>query len=1007
MEAALEQLSSLDVENGHTLWSIEMRLALLQYHDGIAAQKAYASEIFDSATGLVAVLSHYTSQRNEDQMSLLRFEKKLDLLLALQSRTSGLQTYLRYRLLHKVEVEADHFRTILNVESQSAILDYYETFVALTQRAALEPCPEDFKDLLVGVLQQVASALPDPRLRRTLFLLGAGDQWLVGAWEHAPRSQITGIENDYFDDVEAWRLASEELAFEDISVAPTWKSNEVVSQTIAALQSLADFPDISDEVAITQRLAVNLRGLQLGRAIQSALDEQYASTTGQLQRCRAAAAMHARHLWPTHLIGCRTTAQLDSLVGICRQSQRSPQFVHAALRELGVACPEDFDKSLDLLQTEVAKVIEGVYDVPEATLSPEPPIGTERARSRVALRLTCTVHLDRGEVDDVVRLLARHAAVRRNIGILPIAEAVSQIDRPTVRRLADDLALPIVLDLYVRYISSDLEEDRAYACEDVLAARGVGTPFELGTRIGVEDEALLRYYLRFLAVPDIMESFTVFESTRDLEDERTRVLSLLIGLDPARAAAYEAEAKDITRNQAIQRGVRQVEQSKIYVDLLRLRKVLEAELQDDFVRYMSLPHLPLNESRDNLVEALRIALDRPSSNVLPEIPKDESSVLLVQMVDTAFRELTSNKEHGLDCYLSMRIRHGALSGQLRTPMERQRLITQVSADGVTYESNTIWLDRLSAGDHIDNASRLNDRMNQLSADYDQLVDMLARELVQIRSDEKPLGLFHVTVRQLHVLDLMASVTRDTTFDEFLDALVGLFFVELNGQLARVRTEIEQAVKPAFLEIINSFEMDAFSIADAAIQPSLSGALATARVEVQQALDVVKDWFQLPQIERLHTFSMDELVLIGLQCVKALHVDYHPDLTTAIGEITPILDPLVIFTDIFVILFDNARVHSGSGAPDLHVSITQADKTITIRVENTVSGPIHEDRVNKIEQIRERIESGSYVDSVAKEGGSGLIKLQRIVRSVDETATIQFGFEDNKFWTTVPIRVLLV
>jgi hypothetical protein len=1002
-QGALEWLESLDRCCGHSLWSIEVRLALLQHHEGLHAQKAYANEIIESANPVVAVVTHYTSQRNEEQMPLFRFEAMLN--RALAARKDDGETYLRYKLLHEVSVGSMSYSTILNAESQVSILDYYEAFVALAQRAALQPCPFELREAIAQCLESVDRFLEDPRLRRSLFVLGAGAEWLEGAWEE---SQDTGrpSASGHLDDIEAWRLVSEDLALGELASSTTSSLGAFATQAIAALKSLADFPDLSDEVAGSQRLAANLRGLQLGRALKYALDEQYASTTSQLRECRAGAAMHSRRVWPTHLLGCGSLDQLDALIGALRTSHQ-PGLVRAALLELGVPHSEQASDGLDNLRAELADILTGASEAQPVELFAEPPTGVERARSRVALRFWCTALLERGEADELVRLLAHHAVIRRNVGILPIVETVALIDRPTTRRLAGDLALPIVFDLYFKYCSQDLEEDRTFASEDALAARGVATPHELANEVSSDDKDLLTYYLRYLAVPEVMESFTVFESTQDLEEERVRVLSILISIDSANADAYEAEAKDITRAQAIRRGMRQVEQSKIYVDVVRIRKILERELRDDFVRYMSLPHMPINESRDNLIEALRSLRSGPASSALPEIPKDESSALLVQMMATAFGELTSNKEHGLDCYLSMRIRHGALSGQLRTPMERQRLITQVSADGVTYEPNSTWLDSLSSSgsstSSAEGRDRLRLRMNELSAAYDQVVDRVAKDYVQVRTGEKPGGWFDIAVRQIHVIELLASIGSDTSFEDFVELLISQFFTELKARLSHVRSEIERSVKPALLEPISAFELDLAGLADVSIQPALRGALATARVDVQQALDVVKDWFQLPQIEEYHTFEMEELIHIGLQCVKVLHVDYHPVLSTEIGEVTPILDPLVVFTDIFVILFENARVHSGSKSPEIQVTINQVEDTYILRVENSVIGDVDEGRMRKIRDIRNRIESGSYVESVAKEGGSGLIKLQRIASSLDESSRIQFGLEADRFWTTVPIR----
>jgi len=44
-------------------------------------------------------------------------------------------------------------------------------------------------------------------------------------------------------------------------------------------------------------------------------------------------------------------------------------------------------------------------------------------------------------------------------------------------------------------------------------------------------------------------------------------------------------------------------------------------------------------------------------------------------------EFALHPEHGLDAYLSLRIRHGTLSGHLRGPVEREHLVIRRDAAG--------------------------------------------------------------------------------------------------------------------------------------------------------------------------------------------------------------------------------------------------------------------------------------------------------------------------------------
>jgi hypothetical protein len=117
-----------------------------------------------------------------------------------------------------------------------------------------------------------------------------------------------------------------------------------------------------------------------------------------------------------------------------------------------------------------------------------------------------------------------------------------------------------------------------------------------------------------------------------------------------------------------------------------------------------------------------------------KLPKNEASDLLILMFSKLFLECLTNPEHGLDCYLSIRIRHGALSGQLRGPLEEEKIITQRAGATQLYKRNDYWLDKFN---YLDGGSveQLNALLATFSHDYDEVIDTFVSERVQVQSDQ--------------------------------------------------------------------------------------------------------------------------------------------------------------------------------------------------------------------------------------------------------------------------------
>lgn len=73
-----EHLDEIESASGLSIWLIESRIALLQRHKGLEAQKAYWLTIHEAAPrSLAAFVASYISQRNEETVFLDRFNTRV------------------------------------------------------------------------------------------------------------------------------------------------------------------------------------------------------------------------------------------------------------------------------------------------------------------------------------------------------------------------------------------------------------------------------------------------------------------------------------------------------------------------------------------------------------------------------------------------------------------------------------------------------------------------------------------------------------------------------------------------------------------------------------------------------------------------------------------------------------------------------------------------------------------------------------------------------------------
>ena len=486
------------------------------------------------------------------------------------------------------------------------------------------------------------------------------------------------------------------------------------------------------------------------------------------------------------------------------------------------------------------------------------------------------------------------------------------LDKPTRKRLAHKLSTPIILDLFSRYRDDGRDNIRAYAYEDLLLAHGLERPSQLRGKSGLFDKQLLIYYLRNLCIPEVMQNSAVFRGSRELEDERSAVCALLIELDDANVKEYEGEIREITRSQIIQRGVRHAEQSKIFVDIPAVKRWAERHLKESFARFQGLRASGISVGEAELKKAVEAVFsETPTRGQLLELPKNEATDLLLGLVKQLLTQLLANPEHGLDCYLSMRIRHGALSGQLRAaPVEDEKIITHRDDATDSYKSNEFWRSRLSG---IEDAQKneLDLILQQFSRSYDYFIDSFANDYIQVAGVERPLGLFDFVFSSVDFFILIDAIKSDASFDVFFEWCVEFFWKNIEASLQAVRTHIDRVLKQKLNEILVALYSRVSLLLSVRVKThDLDSAIRTAQTRAQQSLEDVKDWFRRSQPSEQQRFSFDDLVQIGLQFVRKAHHDFEPRLELSFGLLPEFID-LQLFSDIFSIVFDNIRRHSGN------------------------------------------------------------------------------------------------
>ena len=183
--------------------------------------------------------------------------------------------------------------------------------------------------------------------------------------------------------------------------------------------------------------------------------------------------------------------------------------------------------------------------------------------------------------------------------------------------------------------------------------------------------------------------------------------------------------------------------------------------------------------------------------------RKEAAGLFESLIESVKAEFLHNSDHGLDAYLSMRVRHGSLAGHLRGPLEKLCLI--VSRNDDKYIDNAALATELAIEE--EDRKSLFACFADFSRRYDGIIDDLIKNRLQIRTIKKPDGMFGWPVDHMSTATniIRRQVKSDTTFEEFMLLLTATALTFVLHQVSHhvrdfILVDVKAKVETSFEEL---------------------------------------------------------------------------------------------------------------------------------------------------------------------------------------------------------------
>ena len=574
----------------------------------------------------------------------------------------------------------------------------------------------------------------------------------------------------------------------------------------------------------------------------------------------------------------------------------------------------------------------------------------------------------------------------------------------TADQLDKLIDFPILYDIYSKFYSVDRESEKGEAYEEFLLSYNVRRPSQLNIEKMDIPMNKLVYFFRYVCIESVMDYSMFFNSTEEIKSERIIICQLLRNLDQENEEVYSNEIKEITQKQIINRGLREIEKSKIYVDVAGIKKSMERETKENYFRYKSLVDANIKDEAPTYI-TLEEGIDEFDGQTLElMMPSDERRQLFYRIIFDLRDSFVSSNEYGLDGYLSVGIRHGTLSGQLRAPLEEKHLITQKDSETGIYQLSSFWKNK-DLNEEFQ--KKITFILDMFGKTVYSLIDKLKNQWIQIKTEtSNPKGLFNFQM-YLHDLEYLESVvSNNTTYEELVDIIFDELWKKTDVSLRDMRKQINGELKDEFNEAFDLMLVEIDKLKEKVDITDLKEQIISSKTTMQYELEKISQWFTRNKSSYMSSFSADIILEIVHELTKNIYNNQEIILKKHVDKIHINGEKLKSFVDVMFILFDNIVKHSHLDKDiNVEVIIERIEGRLLIKCSNEISEDIVTmENKERIEVIKRNINKKEEMSYVSREGGSGFYKIEKII-TVDLNCplTMNFDYSKDKFIVELDIE----
>lgn len=1022
---AKEILDSIN-ELSYSTWGLETRLILEDIVGGLEKNKDFLSFVNEQKLEpVVALLAYFYSNKAERKISVSRYATLISSVTA--DFVAPLKDYFNLKLNFFDTDEFNDWSAIIKIENKSSVFDRYLTFMFVCQGILNDTKKEAEREYVINALEILNVYIEDPFIEHLLYVNGKSEfksQYLIdsriidvfdfytaGKYIDAI-SKCKELVAEFPQEFSLYKIYSKSLQYLDLPFQPINDINSISNEILEDVYHVScKSSNVGNNVA---RLLKNVSLLQnssmahsmyafyvnswLSKELHSDLLNEFVSNrigNPQFYACFDDPKLADNYLneikqaFPNSVTIELFTAFNRQLLNIKVDSieiDNVPHYRKDFYTALAYYKVGEFEKSAELFQS---------------LMNNKPP---KAAYEDILVNLFKS-YLKLGKLDDCLELYVSNFFQNTNIVLkIDVSEIQKRIERSKFTNISPKIIVPIFF-----YLTKKDNHVINVALRVFLKNLGVNKPSELEKSVDLLDKHLFTFLLQNICTPEILKYSVFFNSTKDVLNERLNVLQILSSLNLNENNLYKEDIKRISQNLAIIDGIREVDESKIFIDIKGLITYEFNDIRTNFARYIELSNLIQNKKNYISLDVLlnksyfsnnfwqnESQAEKQEAKMSEDYKFELFKELFIEIVQLY---LFSNK-YGLDSYLSTRIRHGTLLGQFRSEFQNQQLITQKDKQKEEYFTNTYWHGRLNISER--EMALVQTLLAKFSFEIDTIANNLKENIIQIKTfNRNEHGLFDFTYKTAGLKYFYEKFFQNiTNYHLFIDSVFVLLVEKTKSNLEVIQDYISDNVKHKVVNLLNDLEREIKQVVDVKEIQELLNNIINCRLHIVTELDKIADWFIIKE-NVVSDFRVEKVINTSIEITNKLSpktkLSYsHPAQNTTIikGEY------FIHFFDLLRIFLENASSYSSLTTEELRFEllVEEKDDILQIVIKNNLSPNIDLDVLKDKFRVRKtNLNSPNWdMEKIKKEvGGTGFYKAKNILSSHLKSEKNFFDFFVNK------------